>query len=185
MDNVASGFGFVEGPVWVRSGQYLLFSDIPRNEVMRWSAKEGVRVFLQPSGYTGRPRPKVEGSNGLALDSQGRLVLCEHGDRRISRLNPDGTRTTLIAAFEGKRLNSPNDAVFRSDGDLYFTDPPLGLRLKQKDPEKELSFNGVYRLSRDGRLTVIAKGLTYFQTALHFRPLRRRSTSPSPIRREP
>ncbi len=158
---VAAGFEWSEGPVWVRDGGYLLFSDIPRNSVMKWKEGEGISLYLKPSGYTGAADYGREpGSNGLVLDPTGRLVSCEHGDRRISVLYPDGGKRTLVDNFEGKRLNSPNDAVFHSSGDLYFTDPPYGLPKQWADPRRELDFCGVYRLGKDGRLTLLTKEMT-------------------------
>lgn len=127
IEKIADGFAWVEGPVWDKVRGHLLFSDIPRNTVYRWRTGEAVSLFLKPSGYTG-PAPfagREPGSNGLTFDRSGRLVLCEHGDRRIARLEPDGSKTTLVDRYRGKRLNSPNDAVFKSNGDLYFTRPPL------------------------------------------------------------
>ncbi len=158
---VSCCFEWAEGPVWVRQGGYLLFSDIPRNAIMKWQEGVGVSVFMQPSGYTGVvPYGPEPGSNGLLLDPQGRLVICEHGDRRISVLYWDGGKRTLVDSYQGKRLNSPNDAVFASNGDLYFTDPPYGLPKQWDDPRRELDFCGVYRLSRDGKLTLLTKELT-------------------------
>jgi gluconolactonase len=158
---LASGFAWAEGPLWVRSGGYLLFSDIPRNSIMKWSEADGISVFLKPSGFTGNTDYGREpGSNGLTLDRQGRLVACEHGDRRISMLYSDGGKRTLVDNYEGKRLNSPNDLVFKSNGDLYFTDPPYGLPKNADDPRREMDFQGVYRLSRDGKLTLLTKELT-------------------------
>jgi gluconolactonase len=158
---LASGFKWTEGPVWVQEGGYLLFSDIPRNSIMKWKEGEGVSLFMKPSGYTGvteyGPEP---GSNGLVLDLQGRLVCCEHGDRRMSRLEPNGGKKTLVDSYMGKRLNSPNDAVFKSNGDLYFTDPPYGLPGQADDPRRELDFCGVFRLSTDGQLTLLTKEMT-------------------------
>jgi gluconolactonase len=167
---IASGFGWTEGPVWVKRGGYLLFSDIPRNSVMRWMESGEISLFLKPSGYTGPPRPEgVQGSNGLALDPQGRLVLCEHGDRRISVLENGGHKRTLADRYEGKRLNSPNDLVFRSNGDLYFTDPPYGLPLGEKDPHRELPFSGVFRVTAAGILTLLTKDLA-FPNGIAFSP---------------
>ncbi len=168
IETVVSGFGFTEGPVWVRDGQYLLFSDIPRNEVMKWSQRSSVSVFLKVSGYSGS-RPKGEGSNGLALDPQGRLLLCEHGNRRVSRLEENGSKTTLADRYEGRRLNSPNDLVVLPDGDVYFTDPPFGLPLKEKDPQKELSVGGVYELPQKGALRLLVSDLD-FPNGLAFSP---------------
>jgi gluconolactonase len=160
---LASGFTWSEGPVWVPQdrGGYLLFSDIPRNTVFRWKEGEGVSVFLCPSGYTGNTYYGREpGSNGLLLDSQGQLVSCEHGDRRISVLTRNGGKRTLVDSYQGKRLNSPNDAAFKSNGDLYFTDPPYGLPKQLEDPRRELEFCGVYRLSKSGQLTLLTREMT-------------------------
>lgn len=161
LEKIADGFSWVEGPVWNRAEGYLLFSDIPNNVVMKWDVQEGVSLFLKPSGYTGAvPFVGLEpGSNGLTFDHEGRLVLCEHGDRRISRLEMNGTKTTLVDRYQGKRLNSPNDVVFRSNGDMYFTDPPFGLPKAFDDPARELDFCGVYRLSKNGKLTLLTKEL--------------------------
>lgn len=151
MERLAEGFDWSEGPVWVKDGGYLLFSDIPRNSVMKWSEKDGISVFLKPSGYTGNTDYGREpGCNGLLLDEKGQLVSCEHGDRRISVLTKGGGKRTLVDNYLGKRLNSPNDAVFKSNGDLYFTDPPYGLPKQFDDPSRELDFCGVFRLSKVG-----------------------------------
>jgi gluconolactonase len=159
LEKIADGFAWVEGPAWKHQGSYLLFSDIPNNAIMKWKDGVGVSLFLKPSGYTGTVpfEGREPGSNGLTFDSTGRLVLCEHGDRRIARLEPDGRRTTLVDRYQGKRLNSPNDLVFKSNGDLYFTDPPFGLPKAFDDPGKELDFQGVYRLSPNGALTLLTK----------------------------
>lgn len=164
LEKLAEGFDWSEGPVWVPDGGYLLFSDIPPNSIYKWKESEGITLFMKPSGYTGdRTDLREPGSNGLALDSEGRLVLCEHGDRRIARLpsldEPHGQKTTLADRYNGKRLNSPNDLTYHSNGDLYFTDPPYGLAENVNDPEKELDFQGVYRLTPDGELTLLTKDL--------------------------
>jgi gluconolactonase len=161
LEVLASGFDWSEGPVWVRDGGYLLFSDIPRNSVMKWKEGEGVSLFLKPSGYTGIGNySKEPGCNGLALDREGRLISCEHGDRRISRLEKEGGKRTLVDNYQGKRLNSPNDLVFRSNGDLYFTDPPYGLPQQAEDPHREMDFCGVYRLTPEGKLTLLTREMT-------------------------
>jgi gluconolactonase len=161
LEKLASGFDWSEGPVWIREGSHLLFSDVPQNIVYRWKDGEGAISFLNPSGYTGKaPRPGERGSNGLTLDAEGRLVLCQHGDRRVARLEKGGSFTTLADRYQGKRFNSPNDLVFKSNGDLYFTDPPYGLPQQAKDPARELDFCGVYRLAKDGAVTLLTKELT-------------------------
>lgn len=161
---LAKGHDWAEGPVWVADdeGGSLLFSDIPRNSVYQW--REGwdeAKVYLKPSGFTGVSKYGGEpGCNGLLLDSMGRLVSCEHGDRRVSVMTKGGGKRTLVDNYEGKRLNSPNDACFKSNGDLYFTDPPYGLPKRYDDPLRELDFCGVYRLSKDGKLTLLTKEMT-------------------------
>jgi gluconolactonase len=148
---------WAEGPVWDKQGGFLLFSDTKSNTAYKWSPQDGKTVFLHPSGYTGSaPFTGSEpGSNGLTFDSQHRLTLCQHGDRRISRLEKDGKFTTLVDRYQGKRLNSPNDLVFKSNGDLYFTDPPYGLPKTFDDPTRELPFAGVFRLGKDGKVTLL------------------------------
>jgi gluconolactonase len=168
LEVLAEGHVWTEGPVWVpRDGGFLLFSDIPRNRVYKWQEGKGESVFLEPSGYTGTATNlKEPGSNGLLLDSEGRLVLMEHGDRRVGRLDSwdSKNKTTLAHRYMGKRLNSPNDGVYKSNGDLYFTDPPYGRMLKESKgeefPDRDLDFCGVYRLSKDGKLTLLTKELS-------------------------
>ncbi|HEV3121051.1 MAG TPA: SMP-30/gluconolactonase/LRE family protein [Isosphaeraceae bacterium] len=170
LEKLAEGFDWSEGPVWVPKENCLLFSDVPQNTVFKWKEGSEVNVFLQPSGYTGTtPRGGEPGSNGLVLDPAGRLVLCQHGDRRVARLKDGGGFETIVDRYQGKRFNSPNDAVFKSNGDLYFTDPPYGLLKLNADPAKELDFNGVYRFSRGGELTLLTKDLT-FPNGLAFSP---------------
>jgi gluconolactonase len=171
VEKVGDDFGFLEGPVWVNTKDqgYLLFSDIPANVIRKWDPKNGFSVFLDKSGFTGTDASNVGGqtnngkglvnligSNGITIDRQGRIVYCAHGDRQIVRLEKNATRTVLATRYEGKRLNSPNDLVFKSDGSLYFTDPTAGLRLQDKDPKRELPFNGVYRLAK-GKVTLLSK----------------------------
>jgi gluconolactonase len=162
LEKLTEGYSWVEGPVWNFKESYLLFSDIPNNSIFK-IAGGNVSLFLKPSGYTGTETftGREPGSNGLAFDAEGRLISCEHGDRRISRLEKDGTKTTLADRYEGKRLNSPNDLTFKSNGDLYFTDPPFGLPKILNDPQKELDFQGVYRLSKNRKLTLLTKDLMY------------------------
>lgn len=153
---LASGFEWAEGPIWFKESGYLLFSDIPNNAIHRWSEADGLTLWMQPSGYTGVADYGAEpGSNGLTRDPRGRLVLCEHGDRRVSVLTENGGKLTLADRYQGKRLNSPNDVVFKSDGSMYFTDPPYGLPNRWDDPLRELDYCGVYRLSPTGELTLL------------------------------
>jgi gluconolactonase len=160
LEVLASGFEWTEGPVWMKEEGYLLFSDIPNNSVMKWKEGEGISLFLKPSGYTGvADYGREPGSNGLLVDNEGRLVSCEHGDRRISLLTTGGGKVTLADKYQEKRLNSPNDAVFHSNGDLYFTDPPYGLPQREDDPMRELDIFGVYRLSKDGTVTLLTSEL--------------------------
>jgi gluconolactonase len=161
LEKLAEGFEWSEGPVWVPDGGYLLFTDIPNNSVMKWKEGEGISLFMKPSGYTGsKPRGGEPGANGLLLDAVGRLVMCQHGDRRVVRVEKDGRWTTLADRYRGKRFNSPNDAVFKSNGDLYFTDPPYGLPPEERKTLGEMGFCGVYRLSTDARLTLLTDRMT-------------------------
>lgn len=149
IEKVTGGHEITEGPVYAPEG-YLLFSDIPKNTIYKWTPGIGESVFRQPSGYNGTDAPPgaVIGSNGLTLDREGRLIICEHGNRRVTRLDMrDGSLKVLADRYEGKRLNSPNDVIVKSDGAIYFTDPPYGLTKQDDDPKKELKFNGLYRLS--------------------------------------
>ena len=163
IEKLADGFEFTEGPVWVRRGEpepHLLFSDIPANAIKKWSPSEGVTDFMNPV-YDGDPGERTQvGSNGLLIDGEGRLILCEHGNRRVSRIEADGSITVLADRYDGKRLNSPNDAVFHSSGWLYFTDPPYGLAGQDDDPTKELDFSGIYRLSPEGDLELLVSDQT-------------------------
>jgi gluconolactonase len=171
IEKLAADFGFVEGPVWVHGvgSGYLLFSDIPANAIKKWTPDGKVTVFLAKSGFTGKDPSGVGfrfsnghaevallGSNGITLDKEGRVTFCQHGDHGVVRLEKDGRRTILADSYEGKRLNSPNDLVYKSDGSLYFTDPPYGLAKLDQDPNKQMPFNGVYRWS-NGKLQVIYK----------------------------
>ena len=145
LEQVATGFGFTEGPLWC--GDYLLFSDIPRNRIVRLtihSCGPEITTFRSPSGN----------ANGLTLDRSGRLIACEHSGRRVTRTEIDGSISVIAERYDGKRLNSPNDVVVRSDGSIYFTDPSFGLGIPPK--WKELSFNGVYCIAPDGELVLLA-----------------------------
>ena len=164
VEKLAEGFDWTEGPVWARNGGYLLFSDIPKNTVYRWKEGEPLSIFLRPAGYAMGTNPpgREIGTNGLTFDAQGRLVVADHGNRGISRWNDSlFTRTVVVDRFEGKRFNSPNDLVWAPNGDLYFTDPSYGLRGLNADPAKELPFNGVFRLSAGGQLSVVTRDLTF------------------------
>jgi len=160
IEKLAEGFLFTEGPVWIPEG-YLLFSDPNANTIYRWSDHDGVSVFRAKSGYTGEDIGDFgqPGSNGLAVDRDGRLTINEHGNRRVTRLERTGALTVLADRYEGKRFNSPNDLVYKSDGSLYFTDPPFGLPKFFDDPRKELPFSGVYRW-HDGGVQLLAKDVT-------------------------
>jgi gluconolactonase len=170
IEKLAEGFDWSEGPVWLTRRGRVVFSDVPSNTVYQWQDGRGASVFLRPSGYTGdSQRGGESGSNGLTVDSKGRLVLCQHGDRRVARLEKNGTFTTLADRYQGKRFNSPNDLVFKSNGDLYFTDPPYGLEGNLKDPRKELPFQGVYRVTPEGEVTLLTDELT-FPNGIAFSP---------------
>jgi gluconolactonase len=160
IEKLAEGFQFIEGPVWTRDG-YLLFSDPNANTIYKWTPEGDLSVFRSKSGYAGSDIAEYgqPGSNGLTLDRQGRLTINEHGNRRVTRLEKDGRLTVLADRHEGKRLNSPNDLVYRSDGSLYFSDPPFGLPKFFDDPRKELPYSGVFLL-RGGKLQLVSKELT-------------------------
>ena len=155
IEKVVGGIRFAEGPLWVRQGGYLLFSDLPSNAVMKWTPGGATEDYRKPVFTAPFPDGVQIGTNGLAFDPQGRVVAAEHGNRRITRMEKDGKITTLADRYEGKRLNSPNDVVVRKNGDVYFTDP-TGLYRTYPDgpgkPQPELDFNGVYRISAAGKL---------------------------------
>ena len=156
---LADGFSWSEGPVWVPLLNAVLFTDVPENKLYRWDEKNGLSIFLDPSGYTGyAPNEKKAGGNGLILDPKGNLLIAQHGDRRIAKvmapLDKPSAFTTVVDRFEGKRFHSPNDLILHSNGDLYFTDPPYGLK-GDNDPLRELETNGVYRLSKSGELSLV------------------------------
>jgi gluconolactonase len=161
VETLCQGFQWSEGPVWDAKEQRLLFSDVPRNTIYEW--REGMKeaqVFMKPSGYTGVAAYGREGgSNGLAFDAKGQLVLCEHGDRRLSYLTPEGGKRTLTDHYQGKRFNSPNDLAIAKNGTIYFTDPPYGLPSKDQEKFRELDFHGVYRVGSDGVAHLLTKEL--------------------------
>jgi gluconolactonase len=159
LERVATGFVFTEGPVWSRDGA-LLFSSPNTNAIYRWHPSGRVSTFRSKSGYSGVDigRFTQPGSNGLTFDGQGRLTLCQHGNRRLIRVEPHGNVTVLAESYDGARLNSPNDLVYRSDGTLFFTDPPFGLPAVFEDPDKELPFSGVFAV-RDAQVTLITDEL--------------------------
>lgn len=161
VEKLAGGFGFLEGPVWVADGEYLLFSDPNTNVIYRWNPVDGqVSVWRTKSGYAGVDigEYKQPGSNGLTLDAEGRVTVDQHGERRVLRIERNGSLTVLADRYQGRRLNSPNDLVYKSDGSLYFTDPPFGLPKVFTDPRKETPFSGVYRV-KDGQVTLLTKEL--------------------------
>jgi len=162
---LASGFSWAEGPVWVSHLNGILFTDVPKNTAYLWTENKGVTEFLKPSGMTNHaPHSTNEGANGLLLDAAGNLVLCQHGDRRVARLKnwsfSEPEYETLIDHYDGKRFNSPNDLVFNTKDELFFTDPPYGLKDQDRDPLKELSFNGIYKWSKEKGITLLNKALS-------------------------
>jgi len=158
---LAGGFDWSEGPVWIAKGGYLLFSDVPANTVFQWTEGKGVQPFLRPSGFTGVIEYGREpGSNGLAIDGRGRLLSCEHGDRRVSVLTEGGGKRTLADNWRGKRFNSPNDLALHSSGAIYFTDPPYGLPKGADDPGREIDCFGVYRIAPDGSVDLLCDTMT-------------------------
>jgi gluconolactonase len=162
---LAEGFDWSEGPLWLPEQGKVIFSDVPTNSIFEWSEQEGLKLYLKPSGYTDTiPRGGETGSNGLLLDGEGRLVLCQHGDRRMARMMapldaPEARFETLAGSWGGKKFNSPNDAVFRSNGDLFFTDPAFGMEFRYQDPRREMDFTGVFKVGTDGSVTLLSDQL--------------------------
>ena len=160
---LAAGFDWTEGPLWLESEQALIFSDVPQNQIWKWTEEDSVSLFLAPSGYLGDREGKREpGSNGLILDHEGNLVLCQHGERRLAKMlasmaSPQAEYEELAGGYDGKRFNSPNDLVMNGASQVFFTDPPYGL--DDWDP-KELDFQGVYRLDTSGELTLLIDSLS-------------------------
>ncbi len=163
---IGEGFEWSEGPVWIESEKMLLFSDVPKNIIYKWTEEKGVEPFLTPSGYTGTiPRGGEPGSNGLTLNNDGQLVICQHGDRRVALLtssfkDPKSEFKTLADNYKGKKLNSPNDAIVDKQGNLFFTDPPYGLLKNVNDSSKETPFQGVYKVKPDGTVILLVDSLT-------------------------
>ena len=163
---LAEGFEWSEGPLWLPEQEKVIFSDIPNNSIFEWSEKNGLKLYLKPSGYTDTiSRGGETGSNGLLLDGEGKLVLCQHGDRRMARMiatldAPEASFETIAGAWKGKRFNSPNDAVFSNTGDLYITDPAYGMELRYEDPKREMDFTGVFRITPEGEVSLMLKHLT-------------------------
>jgi len=169
IEKCAEGFNWSEGPTWFENA--IVFSDVPENVIYRWAPGSPLAtVFLKPSGLLrSREGFRERGSNGLAVDAQGRLLICQHGERRVARLESDKKQTSLADKFEGKRFNSPNDLALRKNGDIYFTDPPYGLDKLNDSPLKELPFNGVFRIAANGTVTAVIKDLT-FPNGIAFSP---------------
>jgi gluconolactonase len=159
---LAEGFTWSEGPAWIKDGGYLIFSDVPENTIFKWKEGEGISVFLKPSGYTGRGFYSKEcGSNGITIARDGRIIMCEHGDRRVTIMNTEGVgKLALADKHLGKRFNSPNDVVEKSNGDVYFTDPPYGLPKMEHDSTRETGIFGVYRIAKNGTTTLLINDLT-------------------------
>src|SRR5438477_747566 len=163
---IAEGFDWSEGPVWIESKKMLLFSDVPQNIVYKWTEGKGKEIYLTPSGYTDSTKRGGEmGSNGLVLDPNGKLVLCQHGNRQMARMNAsfDDPKPLFVAVannYKGKKFNSPNDAVYNSKGELFFTDPPYGLEKLLDDPKKEIPFQGVYKVKKNGEVILLVDSLT-------------------------
>lgn len=160
IEKLAGGMGFIEGPLWMKAG-HLLFSDVTGNKIWKWTpGSDKAETFLEKSGADECAPGSYCGSNGLNLDKEGRVLICQHTRGQIVALAADGKQTVVASKFEGKRLNSPNDLVWKSDGSLYFTDPPYGFPQQDKDPKKELKFNGIFRLNADGKLKLLHKDMT-------------------------
>lgn len=163
---IAEGFDWSEGPLWIEKYKMLLFSDVPKNTVYKWTEEKGKEIFLTPSGYTvSLKRGGETGSNGLLLDNDGNLVLCQHGNRQMATMNapldnPKPDFITIADKYDGKKFNSPNDAVYNSKGELFFTDPPYGLEKGPDDPAKETPWNGVYKVKKDGTVILLVDSIT-------------------------
>lgn len=165
---IAEGYEWSEGPLWIEKHNMLLFSDVPMNTVYKWTETKGAELYLQPSGYTGAipSKCKEPGSNGLTLDNEGNLVLCQHGDRQVGKMDapldkPAAKYSTLAGKYNGKRFSSPNDCVYNGNGELFFTDPPYGLFTQDDtDSAKEIKHNGVYKVKKDGTVVLLVDSIT-------------------------
>jgi gluconolactonase len=164
---IAEGYKWSEGPVYITDSDYLLFSDVPANRIYKWKQGNGASLYLDHSGYTGTiPKEKEPGSNGLVIDKKGRLVLCQQGNRQIGRMksslsNPSAVFESVVSSYQGKKFNSPNDAVFAGNGNLYFTDPPYGLKDGIRDSTKEIPFQGVYLVKPGGKALLVTDKVSY------------------------
>jgi gluconolactonase len=163
---LAEGYDWAEGPVWIEDQKMLLFSDIPKNSIYKWTEEKGAELYLKPSGYTGTvPRGGEPGSNGLIINKNGELMMCQHGDRRIAVMDaslkdPKPVFKIITDNYNGKKFNSPNDLVQRSNGDIFFTDPPYGLVKNMDDSSKELRFQGVYKVTPGGKAVLLVDSIT-------------------------
>jgi len=163
---IADSLDWSEGPLWIDSLKMLLFSDVPTNTIFKWTEAKGKQLYLRPSGYTSTiPRGGEMGSNGLVLSPAGKLILCQHGNRQMAEMmadigSPFPQYKTLADSFMGKRFNSPNDATFRKNGDLFFTDPPYGLLQNMQDSSKEIPFQGVYLVKPSGKVKLLLDSIT-------------------------
>ena len=162
---IAEGFQFTEGPLWIGKEKMLLFSDVPANTIYKWTETKGKEVYLEPAGYTDTAkRGGFMGPNGLILSNDGKLLICQHGDRRIAIMDaplnaPQPKFITAAGQYNGKRLNSPNDLCLTAGGDIYFTDPSYGFERGPKDPKKEIVYEGVYKMNKAGKLTLLVDSL--------------------------
>ena len=160
IEKVAGGYTFTEGPVWDSLNATLFFSDVRGNAVYQWSEADGPGTLLEPVFEGDREGLALISTNGLTLDANNQLVMCEHGNRQISRLEADGSRSVVVDSYEGRRLNSPNDLTYDADGALYFTDPPYGMQGQEESPLRELDVNGVFRLHPDGELELLVRDMS-------------------------